>query len=208
MAELMKILLSTSYLGPVEYFASIVNAEEIIIEKQEHYIKQTFRNRCLISTTNGMQSLTIPVIKVNGNRTQIKDVQIAYFEKWQMNHWRTIESAYSNAPYFLFYQDAIFPYYQKKFKYLFDFNYELLQIILGFLKVEVALSFTEEYQLPINKDVLDLRNTFSPKNESGLSFPRYIQVFEEKHGFMENLSILDLLFNEGPEALSYLKEII
>ncbi|MEZ5196167.1 MAG: WbqC family protein [Bacteroidales bacterium] len=204
MPEVKKILLSIAYLGPVEYFASIAKADEVIVEKQEHYIKQTYRNRCLIATTNGMQALTIPVVKVNGNRTQVKDIQIAYFEKWQMNHWRTIESAYSHAPYFLFYQDAIFPFYQKKFKFLFDFNHELLDLILDFIRIVIPISFTDKYQLPVNDGVLDLRNAFSPKKKTGLSFPRYIQVFEEKYGFLENLSILDLLFNEGPGAMAYL----
>lgn len=207
MEDFDHILLSTAYLGPIEYYSNILKANKVIIEKHEHYLKQTYRNRCLISTANGTQSLVIPVVKVNGNRTKIKDAEIFYFEKWQMNHWRTIESAYSNAPFFLYYRDAIFPFYQKKFKYLFDFNQELMHVILVALKANVAVSLTEDYQLPVGKNILDLRNAFSPKKESTKSFPRYIQVFEEKHGFARNLSILDLLFNEGPGATNYLLSI-
>ena len=136
MNGLNNILLSTAYLGPIEYFASMSNAKEVTIEKQEHYIKQTYRNRCLIATANGIQSLTIPVIKVNGNRTKIKDIQIAYSEKWQLLHWRAIVSAYNHSPYFLYNKDILEPFYFKEFKFLFDFNFQLLEELLGVLEID------------------------------------------------------------------------
>ncbi|MCD4730385.1 MAG: WbqC family protein [Bacteroidales bacterium] len=207
MTGLKKILLSSSYLGPIEYFAGIASAEQVIIEKQEHYSKQTYRNRCLIATANGLQSLTIPVIKVNGNHTKIKDIQITYSEKWQLLHWRAIVSAYSHSPYFLYYRDVLEPFYFKKFKFLFEFNIQLLEDIMSALDIDKKINFSEIFKVNTGDEISDLRNSFSPKIKSSKTFPPYIQVFSEKFEFFPNLSIIDLLFNEGSSALDYLKKI-
>lgn len=207
MADLKKILLSTAYLATVEYYGCIVKANELIIEQQEHYIKQTYRNRCLIATTNEVQSLTIPVIKVNGNHTKIKDIQITYAEKWQMVHWRAIVSAYSHSPYFLYYKDILEPFYFKKFKFLFDFNLQLLHEILNILKIDKKISLTNSFESNPLDESIDLRNSFLPKTKSSKNFPSYIQVFSEKFEFLPNLSIIDLLFNEGPQSKEYLERL-
>lgn len=207
MSDLKKILLSSAYLAPVEYYGCIVNADKLIIEHEEHYIKQTYRNRCLIATANEIQALTIPVIKVNGNRTKVKDIQISYAEKWQMIHWRAILSAYSHSPYLLYYKDLLEPYYFNKFKYLFDFNYQLMEEILNVLEVEIKIIATESFEMKPESGCLDLRKTYHPKIKSSKNFPPYIQVFAEKFDFLPNLSIIDLLFNEGPSAVDYLKNI-
>lgn len=207
MSETKKILLSTSYLGPVEYFAQIFTADEVILEQQEHYIKQTYRNRCLVATANGIQSLTIPVIKVNGNRTKIKDIQISYLENWQINHWRTITSAYSHSPYFLYYNDLLKPYYFKKFKFLFDFNFQLIKGLLNALEIDKKIKLSESFEVNPGKEIHNLRNSFNPKVESHINFTPYIQVFADKFDFLPNLSIIDLLFNEGPSTIDYLKKI-
>jgi len=207
MKESSSILMSTAYLGPVEYFAHIIHSDDVYFEKEEHYIKQTYRNRCLIYTANGTQSLTIPVIKVNGNRTKIEDIEISYTEKWQLIHWRAISSAYSNSPYFLFYKDELEPFYFEKHKYLLDFNSKILETILKILECDIEIKFTELYSEKIKKGLIDLRNEINPKKESKIQFSTYIQVFGEKFEFIPNLSIIDLIFNIGPESLQYLNQI-
>ncbi len=201
------ILLSTAYLGPIEYFAYLVDSDKIYIEKEEHYIKQTYRNRCKIYTANGIQALTIPVIKVNGNHTKIKDVQISNAEKWQMLHWRAITAAYSHSPYFLYYKDEFEPYFFNQFKYLWDFNNQLLNTVLEILDIIAEIIYTDSYSDKVENGILNFRNEFSPKKESSIKFTPYTQVFAEKFGFIPNLSILDLIFDQGPESLQYLKQI-
>lgn len=201
------ILLSSAYFGPIEYFAHLVNAHEIYIEKEEHYFKQTYRNRCKIYTANGMQALTIPVIKVNGNHTKMRDVQISNAEKWQLLHWRTITAAYNHSPYFLYYKDEIEPFYFNQYKYLFDFNNQQLNTILKILDIDVEINYTDSYSKKTETRMLDLRNKLNPKKESSTHFNPYTQVFTEKFGFIPNLSILDLIFNEGPQSLSYLQTL-
>ena len=207
MTGLKKILIASAYLGPVEYFACITDANKVIIENYEHYVKQTYRNRCIIYTANGLQSLTIPVIKVNGNHTEIKDILIAYYEKWQLIHWRAIVSAYNHSPYFLYYKDMLEPFYFRKFRFLFEFNFQLLEEILGILDIDRQIMISDSFVLNPGSDITDLRSSFHPKIKSLKNFPSYIQVFGEKHGFMPNLSIIDLLFNEGPGAVDYLNKI-
>jgi len=202
-----RIILSTTYLGPIEYFAKVALNDDIILDPNENYIKQTYRNRCLIAMANGKFPLIIPVNKPNGNHTKVKDVKISYFEKWQQLHWRTLNTAYSHSPFFLFYQDVFEPFYQKQYKYLLDFNEALFYTVLDLLKLKSQVSFSEKYIETIDSHWIDYRNTFSPKKKSVVMFPNYIQVFEEKHGFMPNLSIIDLLFNEGPAAIDYLKNL-
>lgn len=207
MEDLKKILFSTAYLGPIEYYRNIISADEVVLEQQEHYIKQTYRNRCIIATANEVQTLTIPVIKVNGNRTKVKDIQISYAEKWQMVHWRAVHSAYSHSPYFLYYKDILEPFYYKEFKYLLDFNTQLLEKILNLLEVDKKITFTESFEINPGNETIDKRNSFHPKIKSSKIFPPYIQVFDEKYKFIPNLSVVDLLFNEGPSAIDYLNKL-
>lgn len=201
------VILSTSYLGSLEYFAQLVNAEKVIIDPNEHYIKQTFRNRCVIATANGKLSLIIPVIKPNGNRTRVKDIRISQTGNWQKLHWRAIMSAYSHSPFLLYYQDTLEPFYQKQYKFLFDLNQQLLDLVLGFLKIEPQVEISESYIEDLTPGLSDYRNVFSPKKKTLMEFPPYIQVFSEKHDFFSNLSILDLLFNEGPASADYLQNL-
>lgn len=201
-----RILLPLTYFGPISYFRRILKGHSVILEIHEHYIKQTYRNRCRIATANGTLDLIIPVIKVFGNHTPIKDIQIEQHQKWQLNHWRAIQSAYSNAPFFIYYEPDLEPFFNKKFTSLAEYNLEILRVIMHFLGIQKELKTTDRYVVNPGSDVLDLRNEFNPKKDPGIKNRAYTQVFSEKWGFFQDLSILDLLFNLGPTAKSYLSE--
>jgi hypothetical protein len=204
MKKQSSILLSTAYLPPVEYLSRIFQADKIFIEVEETYQKQTYRNRCEICSANGKLALTIPVIKTFGNHSKTRDVKIDYSRKWQLEHWRAIVSAYNNSPFFLFYKDVFEPYYFSKFEYLLDFNTQFLNSILNLLKEEKIPDFTKTFVKETSGDLDDFRNKISPKNKTDLSLTPYYQVFSDRFGFLPNLSIVDLIFNNGPESLSVL----
>src|SRR5579872_5731971 len=136
------LLLSTAYLPPIQYFQKIVSAEVVCIEKYEHYIKQTYRNRCYILSANGVQCLSIPLIQTH-EKIIITSVKISYAENWQKRHWRSITSAYGNSPFFIYYADELKVFYEKKFDLLFEYNLELLQVLLRLLKIKAGMRFTE-----------------------------------------------------------------
>jgi len=186
----------------------MLESKKIFIENDEHYTKQTYRNRCLIYTANGSFPLSIPVVRVNGNHTKIRDIEISYFENWQQHHWRSIVSAYNQSPFFLYYMDDLEVFYKRKFKFLLDFNMQLTEHVLDCLDLNQKITLTEKYIENNDLLYLDMRNQFSPKKKNtDILFPEYVQVFGEKHGFIPNLSIIDLLFNEGPNALGYLEAL-
>lgn len=202
------ILLSTAFFGPVSYFTYISAFENCILEQHEHFIKQTYRNRAVILGANGPVSLIVPVEKGRAQKISIKDLRIAYDEEWQRNHWRTIFSAYNSSPFFEYYADEIEPFFRKKHTFLFDFNLKITQTILDILETPCSLQLTESFE-QVSADTLNLRERISPKAHRNQADPRlslqpYTQVFSDKFGFTPELSILDLLFNEGPSAHSIL----
>ena len=195
----MECLLPISYLGPVAYYSAILQSEEIFIETKEHFIKQSFRNRCTIMGANGSQTLTIPKERKSSDKTLISDISISNQDNWQKSHWQSIVSAYNSAPFFEYYKDEILPFYNTKHSTLFDFNLKLSKTILELMQVEKKINFTSEFQKEFNG--LDFRSSkFILKNQE-----EYQQVFCEKYSFIPNLSILDVLFNLGPETTSYLE---
>ncbi len=202
-------LLSSTYFGPIDYFANIFQADEIQIEVEENYQKQSYRNRCSIYGANGKLDLNVPIThnKIEGKRLMTKDAQIANEFNWQKLHWKSIESAYRTSPYFEFYEDDLKPLFEKKHKFLLDLNFEILETLQDLLQEEWNISKTKEYEISPPKDILDLRKEFSPKVESKIITPEYTQVFSNKYGFIPNLSILDLIFMEGTNAEAYLRSI-
>lgn len=186
-----------------------LKSRNVNIEIFETYPKQTFRNRCNIASSTGNLSLSVPVKRINGNHTITADILIDNSKPWQQIHWRSIVSAYNKSPYFLFYRDLFEPVYKTKQERLIDLNQSLLDIVLKLLKVNnLKINFNDNYV--VATECLDFRNAISPKlkqiQKNQNYFPRYMQVFEDIHGFIPELSIIDLLFNLGPEALPYLTD--
>jgi len=190
------MLLSTAYLPPVHYFQKIVSAEKVFIEKHEHFVKQTFRNRCRILGANGVQVLSIPLVNTH-EKSFITEKKIAYGQNWQRQHWRSIESAYRNSPFFIYYADELKMFYENKFEFLFEYNTELLKTLLMLLKLKKEIHFTENFEKEAKDDLRDMSSYTEPAD---LNLKPYTQVFSDKHGFQSNLSIIDLLFNKGPES--------
>ncbi len=201
------VLLATAYLPPAAYFALLL-AKPVIIERHETYPKQTYRNRCLIYSEKGVMALSIPVHKPRGNHTKTGEVEIANYDKWYLRHWRAIEAAYSASPYFLYYRDELKPFFEGKHRQLFRYNYELIEKLCQLTDIQPEITFTDHFEKN-PEEVTDLRYIMSPKNKPvAKHFPEYIQVFSDRHGFLPDLSVIDILFNLGPETKRYLKSIV
>lgn len=203
-----KLLLSTAYFPPVQYMSKIKLYDEIFIERYENFGKQSYRNRSEIMSANGVISLSIPVEKAN-SKTLIRDMKIVYQTNWQKLHFKGIESAYKNSPYYEYYIDDLMPFFEKKEKFLLDFNSAILEVMLHLLKLSKPINYTEDYIRENIPGYRDMRNAIHPKaghREEDTEFiPRpYRQTFSDRFPFHPNLSILDLLFNTGPEAGKYL----
>jgi hypothetical protein len=192
------------YLPPVEYFVQLnKHKANILIEREEHLIKQTYRNRAHIYSPDGMLALTVPVIKGSKAHTKIKEVKISYDFKWQRLHWMSLQNCYRRSAYFEFYEDDFARFYNNRFDYLFDYNDEMLRLIIKMLKLKTDYQFTDEY-MESYPGMADFRLSINPKRNTFDDQKPYFQLFEERQGFLKNLSIVDLLFNHGPQAMSYL----
>lgn len=202
------LLLSIAYFAPIQYYSKFLNYEEIYIEQFEHFNKQTYRNRCVILGGNGPIQLVVPVVKGRGRKILIKDLEISYDTNWQRNHWRTIFSAYSSSPFFEYYKDDIQRFFETRYKFLLELNLNIHETICGLLEIENNVILTSDFEKAPD-DTVNLREAITPKisTEADQEFlpQKYTQVFSDKLGFIANLSILDLLFNEGPNSYSVLK---
>lgn len=198
-----KLLISSAYLPPAEYFARILDAENIFIEKEENYIKQTYRNRCYILSAHGPQLLSVPVYLGSVHKTSIKEIRIDYSKRWQQVHLRAMSAAYKSSPYFEFYFDSIEKIISENHEFLLDLNLSVTEALLSILKINKTLSYTVHFE-PHDNNQFDFRYKITPKKGSFYTPKRYMQVFDSGKGFIPNLSIVDLIFNTGPEALKYL----
>ncbi len=207
------ILLELQYLPPIQYFTKFFHYENVVIEQHENYSKRSYRNRCHIATANGVHRLSVPLKKGKNEQQPIRKVKIDYAVDWQKNHWAAILSAYSNAPFFEHYEMYFRPFFINRTEFLFDYNLELLKTILMLLGFKQTPDLTTEFQKETSDLVVDFRNKIVPKKQSKIDDPdfkasKYAQVFEEKNGFISNLSILDLIFCTGPQAAYYLENSI
>lgn len=197
------IHLSTAYFPPVAWFAAAQSATIVSIEANEHYIKQTWRNRCSILTANGVLPLSIPTVKRSGEKMPIQTVEISYATNWQRMHWNAIVSAYNKSPYFEYFAHEFEIYFKEKTQYLFDLNLQIIKTLFSCLNLTIPIVATDDF-LPLDpENKFDFRYTITPKLEISAAFPQYYQVFGHRYDFVPNLSMLDLLFNEGPDGLHY-----
>ncbi len=198
----MTQIFPTAYLPSIQYISLFLKTDDVSIELFETYCKQSCRTRCDVITANGIQTLTVPVVKVNGNHTLTKDIEISYKESWQQVHLRCMESAYRKSAYF----DYYFPYFEKIYKQRFNTLVELndfcLKTILKIIKVKKEYSYTEDFEKIIDNS--DYRIFLSKNGTNKTEMKPYYQVFADRHGFISNLSVIDLLFNEGPASVNYL----
>lgn len=199
------VLLSTTYLGPVEWYAAMQRARRCIIDQHEHYVKQTYRNRCRILMPDGPQDLVVPVEKADSTRMPIRDLRLSDHGNWQHHHWNALRTAYGKTPFFDYYADDFYPFYHKPFTFLFDFNEQLRQLICQLIDIQPQVELSEHYLR--ETDGLDLRTAINPRQSASVlpDFkPRpYYQVFTSMQDgtFQPNLSIVDVLFNMGPETI-------
>lgn len=218
------VLLSTAYLAPISYYACLMHAPQVFVEQHEHYHKQTYRNRCRIVAANGVMDLSIPVVTCNNQ--DIRKVEIDYSKSWQRQHWLSLEAAYRSTPFFEYYEDDLKPFYQQQdIKYLFEFNARLQQVICDLIDLHPQTILTQDFVTPeaaglCSSDAcldlreaavaLDLREAIHPKKNLPQMLHyhshKYTQVFEQQLGFMADMSIVDLLFNMGPESILLLRD--
>ena len=204
------VLLSTAYLPSLEYTIQCIRFQKVWIELFETYQKQSFRNRCSIATANGLFQLSIPIKKVNGNHTKTGEIEIDNSTGWNQIHWRSIASAYTHSPYFIHYRDPFESIFNNPPMLLTELNTQLLKVVFKILKTDVDFSYTSEYTA-IPEKITDLRQLIHPKHANPypgkpLRYAEYIQTFNNKYSFLPNLSIIDLIFNEGPAAIDYLTD--
>lgn len=206
------VLLTSAYLPPVQYFSKLYASPCIYMETHEHYVKQTYRNRALIAGPNGVQALTIPVEHEYSKRPATRDIRLSDHGNWQHLHRNALQSSYEGSPYFEYYADDILPIYDKNHRFLVDFNADFLLTICDLLNLKPNIVQTESYADASALGADDFRELIRPKISHSIDETfrcvEYYQVFRQKQGFLGNLSVIDLLFNMGPEARLVLRDSI
>ena len=200
-------LLSSTYFGPIQWYQKLNRYDNCLVEQYDHFVKQTYRNRCVIASTAGLQSLTVPTEAYEGPKCYMRDIRISDHGNWRHLHWNALASAYGESPFFEFYADDLRPFYEKHWDYLIDFNMAITQKMCELLDIHPSIKLSNSYTKAEETEFDDFRDVIRPKHpqpDPTFSPRPYYQVFARKHGFLPNLSILDLLFNEGNEAVLFL----
>ena len=202
-----KFLLHPVYFPSIVQMAVSAQAEEIVFEREDNYQKQTYRNRSYIAHNNGKLLLNVPIKHISkGKRQKYRDVVTENDFPWQQQHWKSLKNAYRTSPFFEFYEDELEPLLTKPIEKLYQYNLDIFELLAELIGFDAEISFTEEYFREL-KDSLDLRILAKAKLKTEIKIPKYTQVLEASHGFIPNLSVLDLLFNEGPNTLNYLENL-
>ena len=208
-------LLQTTYFGPVQWYQKLKRYDHCVIEQYDSYQKQTYRNRCVIATANGLQALTVPVdhSPLTIDHVQCKDLRISDHNQWRRVHWNALQSAYSESPFFEYYADDIRPFFEQKYEFLIDFNEAIRQKMCDLLDIETSVSYSSGFMVQGSgfmvqdsgvRDFREVIHAKHPQDDPEFQPRSYWQVFQHRYGFQPNLSILDLLFCMGPEAVFYL----
>lgn len=195
-----------TYFSPISQYVAITKSEEVIFEFEDNFQKQTYRNRCYIYSSNGKQLLNIPVKHLkNTSRKKTKDTLIENDFSWQSQHFKSLQSAYKSSPFFEYFEDDLAILFNRKYKYLLDLNIDTFLFVTDAIDTSQKFVKTLEYEISSEKN--DFRHFSDAKKNHGISIPKYTQIFDEKHGFIDNLSIIDLLFMEGGNTSSFLEDI-
>jgi hypothetical protein len=197
------LLISSAYLPPAEYFSLIMNADNILVEREENYVKQTYRNRCCILSSNGIQTLTVPVYLGSFHKTPVKEIRIDYSKRWQQVHLRALTASYGSSPFYEFYFEIFERIILDNHEHLMDLNSNLMDAAMKIIGLEIAVDFTESF-VTVGKIDNDFRFAVTPKKRSIFTPKEYTQVFKHNNQFTGGLSIIDLIFNMGPETVNYL----
>ena len=197
----MDILIHPNYFPNIHQFSHLIKADHILFEVSDNYQKQTYRNRTYIYGANGKLGLFIPIIHTHKNRELFKDIKISYESDWMDLHLKSLQSAYRSSPYFEYFEDDFINLFSKKEKYLADFNMKCIDLISELLDLNLCYKITKIYE-ENPKNTIDLRGLSIARKEKFINTPKYLQVFESKHGYLPNLSVLDLLFSEGTNSIS------
>lgn len=201
------ILIESQYIGSCSYWKLLLDADAVVVDKHEHYVKRSYRNRAHILGANGLLRLSIPLESGKHQHSAMHDVRISYNGNWQNLHWHSFTSCYRRSPFFEFYEDHFKKFYEDKFDFLVEYNTEFLKMIAVLLKTEINISFTDKYLKKEDFDGADLRSFILPGKENVVDFPTYPQVFNDRFPFEKDLSVLDLLFNVGTRSKEYLEKI-
>ena len=200
------LLLSTAYFAPIQYYSKLIQDKQVVLERHEHFNKQSYRNRCTIYTANGLLDLVVPVARTREPKIPVTEIEISYDTLWQKLHFKAIESAYRRSPFYEYYIDDLMMFFDRRHRYLYNFNMLILQTVCRLVKIPFCVEESLNYMQP-GEGITDMRNKIHPKTQytdAEFTPPEYIQVFDDKWGFKPNLSILDLLFNTGPETKNVL----
>lgn len=198
------LLIESQYFPPIDAYKTLVEHDILQIEKYEHYQKLSYRNRCYVAGPNGRMILSVPLSRGKNQRTVMKDVRISNEEKWQDLHWKTLVSAYRRSPWFEYYEAELQELFERPFNFLLDWNLTCFEWANSKLGIQIPVTFTESYQKEVI-GVTDARESILP-GEVKVGEPTYTQVFQDRTGFISDLSVLDLLFCEGKQALSIIRQ--
>jgi len=202
---MVSLLLEYQYIGTCSYWSMLLQANKIVLDPEEHYVKKSYRNRAHILGANGLLRLSIPLQRGKQHHTKMKDVRISYHERWQDLHWQSLTSAYRRSPFFEYYEDYFKRFYIEQFDSLIDYNFQIIQTIVKLLKLELTISFAEKYHTKDTFNGTDCRSLILPGKDFDIIFRPYHQVFSDRFSFEPDLCVLDLLFNLGSSAKEYLQ---